>query len=65
MPDAAGLVFLGGEVVPSQFGLARSSAGTMCVGGMGVSLGDAFQRCVGVGIEYLSQIDDGNEPLID
>jgi ribosomal protein S12 methylthiotransferase accessory factor len=59
--DAPGLVFLGGEVDPARIGITGSTAGVMSVGGLGVSTGEALQACVGEGVEYLSQMEDGTE----
>ena len=62
-PDAPGLVCFGAEFDP---GLADSlQAGSPIVGvsGVGVSLQEAFQGCIGEGIEYLSQLQTGNDEL--
>ena len=34
------------------------------VGGMGLSMRAAFESCIGEGVEYLSQFEAGDEPLI-
>lgn len=53
-PDAPGLVFMGGEADPAvrQGGEGHPLAS---LAGSGLTLGAAFERCVGEGIEYLSQ----------
>ena len=60
-PDAPNLVFVGGE---ADSGLAGSRAGsgkTVSLSGAGLSLGDAFERCVGEGAEYLSQLESDGD----
>jgi ribosomal protein S12 methylthiotransferase accessory factor len=63
-PDAPGLVFLGGEISPGLIAPAHAEAASVSVGGKGLSLGAAFEACVGEGIEYLSQLESGDEPLV-
>jgi ribosomal protein S12 methylthiotransferase accessory factor len=63
-PEAPGLVFLGGQVDPAIIAPAYAGHGALSVGGMGLTLREAFQSCVGEGIEYLSQFEDGTEDLI-
>lgn len=63
-PDAPGLAFLGGEVAPGIVGPRHAEAPLVGVGGMGLSLGAAFASCVGEGVEFLSQFEVGDEPLL-
>jgi ribosomal protein S12 methylthiotransferase accessory factor len=62
--DAPGLVFIGGEIDTSRLETARSPAGIMSVGGLGLSIGAAFQSCIGEGVEYLSQMERASEPFV-
>ncbi len=62
-PDAPGLVCFGAEFDP---GLADPMhAGSPAVGasGVGLSLQEAFQGCVGEGVEYLSQLQTAGDRL--
>lgn len=54
-PDAPGLVFMGGEADPAAVDGGQGHA-VASLAGSGLSLAAAFERCVGEGIEYLSQI---------
>src|SRR5262249_31041087 len=60
-PDAPGLIFLGGELSASRIAPAHVGAPPASVGGMGLSFGAAFEACVGEGVEYLSQLELGDE----
>lgn len=56
VPDAPGLIFVGGRVLPDRFtGLEAFSASS--AGGLSSCLAQAFESCVGESIEYLSQLD--------
>lgn len=63
-PDAPNLVVLGAEVDPREFGLAAGPVGH--VAGTGLTLRQAFEGCVGEGVEYASQFtaDDGRLTLL-
>ena len=63
-PEAPGLVFFGGEVAPSMIAPDHAQAPLTSVGGMGLSMRAAFESCIGEGVEYLSQFEAGDEPLV-
>jgi ribosomal protein S12 methylthiotransferase accessory factor len=54
-PDAAGLVFFGGEADPSLIGWSGTGHAPVSVAGGGLSLAEAFEACAAEGVEYLSQ----------
>jgi ribosomal protein S12 methylthiotransferase accessory factor len=58
---APGLVTLGGEVNPAVLGV--QGAPTAGVSGAGLTLRQAFEACVGEGIEYLSSFVQPGDPL--
>jgi ribosomal protein S12 methylthiotransferase accessory factor len=62
-PDAPGLVGLGAEFDPSLADPIHSGHPLVGVSGVGLSLQDAFQGCIGEGIEYLSQLQTGGDAL--
>jgi ribosomal protein S12 methylthiotransferase accessory factor len=62
-PDAPGLVCLGAEFDPALADPLHAGSPLVGVSGVGVSLQEAFQGCVGEGIEYLSQLQTGNDQL--
>jgi ribosomal protein S12 methylthiotransferase accessory factor len=51
--DAPGLIVLGAEVDPSLIDVQGASLGS--VAGAGLTFREAFEACVGEGVEYLSQ----------
>jgi len=55
-PDAPNLVFLGGEVGSDLVVDEDGPGETVSLAGSGITLREAFERCVGEGAEYLSQI---------
>ena len=59
--DAPGLVALGAEVDPACLGLAGAPLGS--VSGTGLTFRQAFERCVGEGVEYLSQFATPGDPI--
>jgi ribosomal protein S12 methylthiotransferase accessory factor len=62
--DAPGLVFFGAEVegaLVAADGQARQRIG---VSGAGLSARQAFEGCIGEGVEWLSQLETGREPLL-
>jgi ribosomal protein S12 methylthiotransferase accessory factor len=63
-PDAPGLVFFAGEVEPAIIAAGHARAAAVGVGGTGLSPREAFEGCIGEGIEYLSQLESGSEPLV-
>jgi ribosomal protein S12 methylthiotransferase accessory factor len=62
-PDAPGLVCFGAEFDPALADPLHAGSPLVGVSGVGVSLQEAFQGCVGEGIEYLSQLQTGNDQL--
>ncbi len=56
-PDAPNLVFVGGEAGSGLGG----SGNTVSLSGAGLSLRGAFERCVGEGAEYLSQLESDGD----
>jgi ribosomal protein S12 methylthiotransferase accessory factor len=63
-PDAPGLVCFGAEFDPALADPLHAGSPLVGVSGVGVSLQEAFQGCVGEGIEYLSQLQTGNDQLV-
>lgn len=62
-PDAPGLVCFGAEFDPGLADPLQAGSPIVGVSGVGVSLQEAFQGCIGEGIEYLSQLQTGNDEL--
>src|SRR6202022_2492152 len=62
-PDAPGLVSFGAEFDPALADPLQAGRPIVGVSGVGVSLQEAFQGCIGEGIEYLSQLQTGNDAL--
>src|SRR6202022_1901648 len=62
-PDAPGLVSFGAEFDPALADPLQAGSPIVGVSGVGVSLQEAFQGCIGEGIEYLSQLQTGNDAL--
>ncbi len=62
-PDAPGLVCFGAEFDPSLADPLHAGHPLVGVSGVGLSLQDAFQGCIGEGIEYLSQLQTGDDAL--
>jgi ribosomal protein S12 methylthiotransferase accessory factor len=54
-PDAPGLTFCGGEADPSLISWPGTGHAGISLAGAGLTLREAFESCVGEGIEYLSQ----------
>jgi len=63
-PEAPGLFCFGAEVDPASIDPLHRGAALLGVSGVGFSMQEAFQRCAGEGIEYLSQLQSGDDPLI-
>lgn len=55
-PDAPNLIFLGGEADAGPTACGDQPRRTISLAGAGLTLHQAFERCVGEGAEYLSQI---------
>jgi ribosomal protein S12 methylthiotransferase accessory factor len=60
-PDAPTLAVLGAEVDPAEFGLEDGPVGH--VAGTGLNFRQAFEACVGEGVEYASQFATGDDPI--
>jgi ribosomal protein S12 methylthiotransferase accessory factor len=63
-PDAPGLVAFGGEFDPAIADSLHGGSPLVGVSGVGLSLQEAFQGCIGEGIEYLSQLQTGSDVLL-
>jgi ribosomal protein S12 methylthiotransferase accessory factor len=63
-PDAPGLIAFGGEFDPAIAGPLHAGSPLVGVSGVGLSLQDAFQGCIGEGIEYLSQLETASDVLL-
>jgi ribosomal protein S12 methylthiotransferase accessory factor len=62
-PEAPGLVCFGAEIDPATADPLHAGSPAISVSGAGVSLQQAFQGCIGEGIEYLSQLQTGSDVL--
>src|SRR6202166_2515365 len=62
-PDAPGLVCFGAEFDPALADSLQAGSPIVGVSGVGLSLQEAFQGCIGEGIEYLSQLQTGHDVL--
>jgi ribosomal protein S12 methylthiotransferase accessory factor len=63
-PDAPGLIAFGAEFDPAIADPLHAGSPLVGVSGVGLSLQEAFQGCVGEGIEYLSQLQTGSDVLL-
>jgi ribosomal protein S12 methylthiotransferase accessory factor len=62
-PEAPGLVCFGAEFDPALADPMHAGNPVVGVSGVGLSLQEAFQGCIGEGIEYLSQLQTGADAL--
>ena len=62
-PDAPGLISFGAQFYPTLADSLHAGSPVVGVSGVGLSLQEAFQGCVGEGIEYLSQLQTGSDVL--
>jgi ribosomal protein S12 methylthiotransferase accessory factor len=62
-PDAPGLVCFGAEFDPAIADPMHAGSPAVGVSGVGLSLQEAFQGCVGEGVEYLSQLQTASDRL--
>jgi ribosomal protein S12 methylthiotransferase accessory factor len=62
-PDAPGLVSFGAEFDPGLADPLQAGSPIVGVSGVGLSPQEAFQGCIGEGVEYLSQLQTGNDVL--
>ena len=60
-PDAPGLVSFGAELDPAIADPLHAGSPAVSVSGVGLSLQEAFQGCIGEGIEYLAQLQTGKK----
>jgi ribosomal protein S12 methylthiotransferase accessory factor len=63
-PDAPGLVSFGAEFDPAITDPMHAGNPLVGVSGVGLSLQEAFQGCIGEGIEYLSQLQTAGDALL-
>jgi ribosomal protein S12 methylthiotransferase accessory factor len=63
-PDAPGLVALGAQFDPATADPMHAGSPVVGVSGVGLSLQQAFQGCIGEAIEYLSQLQTGDDVLV-
>jgi ribosomal protein S12 methylthiotransferase accessory factor len=63
-PDAPGLIAFGGEFDPAIADPWHACSPLVGVSGVGISLQEAFQGCIGEGIEYLSQLQTESDVLL-
>jgi ribosomal protein S12 methylthiotransferase accessory factor len=63
-PDAPGLVSVGAEFDPVIADALHEGSPMVGVSGIGLSLQEAFQGCVGEGVEYLSQLQTATDELL-
>src|ERR1700722_18572025 len=62
-PEAPGLVCFGAEIDPAMADPMHTGSPAVSVSGVGLSPQQAFQGCIGEGIEYLSQLQSGTDVL--
>jgi ribosomal protein S12 methylthiotransferase accessory factor len=62
-PTAPGLICLGAQFSPGLAGELHKEAPEISVSGVGLTMQTAFQACVGEAVEYLSQLETGEEGL--
>jgi ribosomal protein S12 methylthiotransferase accessory factor len=63
-PDAPGLFSFGAQFDPALADPMHNGSPMVGVSGVGLTLRDAFQGCIGEGIEYLSQLQAGTDLLL-
>jgi ribosomal protein S12 methylthiotransferase accessory factor len=63
-PDAPGLIAFGAEFDPAIADPLHTGSPLVGVSGVGLSLQEAFQGCIGEGIEYLSQLQTTGDVLL-
>jgi ribosomal protein S12 methylthiotransferase accessory factor len=62
-PEAPGLVCFGAEIDPATADPLHAGSPAVSVSGVGLAPQEAFQGCIGEGIEYLSQLQTGSDVL--
>ena len=63
-PEAPGLSCFGAEIDPAFVDPMHRGSPLLGVSGVGFSMQEAFERCVGEGIEYLSHLQSGDDRLL-
>lgn len=63
-PEAPGLFCFGAEVDPALIDPIHRGSPLLGVSGVGFTMQEAFERCAGEGIEYLSQLQSGDDRLL-
>jgi ribosomal protein S12 methylthiotransferase accessory factor len=63
-PDAPGLVSFGAQFDPALADSLHEGSPMVGVSGVGLTLQEAFQGCIGEGIEYLSQLERKTDMLL-
>ena len=63
-PDAPGLISFGAQFDPALADPLHAGSPIVGVSGVGLSLQEAFQGCIGEGIEYLSQLQTESDQLL-
>jgi ribosomal protein S12 methylthiotransferase accessory factor len=63
-PESPGLFCFGAEVDPESIDPIHRGSALLGVSGVGLSMQEAFQRCAGEGIEYLSQLQNCDDRLL-
>ena len=64
-PTAPGLISFGAQFDPALADKLHEGSPIVGVSGVGLTLQEAFQGCIGEGIEYLSQLQAGSDLLLD
>ena len=62
-PDAPGLISFGGQFDPALADPMHQGSPMVGVSGVGLTLQEAFQGCIGEGVEYLSQLQTETDLL--
>src|ERR1043166_9256828 len=63
-PEAPALIAFGAEVDPGAADAAHQGSPPVSVSGIGLSLQEAFQGCIGEGVEYLSGLQRADDTLV-
>ena len=63
-PDAPGLISFGAQFDPALADSLHEGSPIVGVSGVGLSLPEAFQGCIGEGVEYLSQLQTESDQLL-
>ncbi|ANV99701.1 hypothetical protein LMTR13_05440 [Bradyrhizobium icense] len=63
-PDAPGLISFGAQFDPALADPLHDGSPIVGVSGVGLTLQEAFQGCIGEGVEYLSQLQTGTDLLL-